>query len=179
MLNPKQIMYLTPTDLLSNGFDSFVCKTSWKTWNNLLLKMEKLLVLVNTELTHEKQTLLYVMLHVTEARSCKRKWRVKWPFIPVLPPALPSFIHLTTSYKDKSSAEKCWVSFQRSILCLHWLGKPDKIFFIILLSHWHQIWSQTGWVIEKLPFKSFNKEEKVLHLTPISSCLHLFILNLR
>lgn len=79
MLNPKRIMYLTPTDLLSNGFDSFVCKTSWKTWNDLILKMEKLLILVNTELIYEKptyemQTLPYVMLQKPGFAKGSEEW---------------------------------------------------------------------------------------------------------
>lgn len=58
-------------------------------------------------------------------------------------------------------------------------GKARQDHYIILLSQWHGNWSQTGWVIETFLFKNFNKEEKVLHLTPISSCLHLFILYLK
>lgn len=90
---------------------------------------------------------------------CQRKWSVKRPFIPVLPPAFPSFIHVTTSYKDRTAAEKCWLSFQRPVPCLHWMGNLDKVYFIILLSHWHRNWSQTGWVTEKNSIQKFQRRE--------------------
>jgi len=58
-------------------------------------------------------------------------------FLPVLPRAFPSFTCVITSYKANKLAEKGWVFFQRPTSCSHWVGKPDLIFFIILLSHWH------------------------------------------
>lgn len=57
------------------------------------------------------------------SQQMQKEVKRKGPFIPVLPPAFPSFTHIITSYKANMSAEKHWFFFQRPTSCLHWVGK--------------------------------------------------------
>lgn len=59
-------------------------------------------------------------------------------------------------YKVKTSAVKCWVSFQSPTSCLYWVGRTDLIFIVILFSHTESC------AAEKINKNSYRKQEKIL-----------------
>lgn len=178
MLNPKRIMYLTPIDLLSNGFDSFVCKTRWNTWKNLLLKTGKLLILVNTGLTNTWKTHPWnANTSVCDvAKGSEERRDPSFQFSLLLSPILSMSLPVTKTEHQQRNVD--FLSRGLFLVCTVWeiQTRSSSLSF-----------SATGMEIglrqagsqKKFLFKNLNKEEKVSHWTPIYSCLHLFILYLR